>query len=515
MKKLVSLLLVLTLVLSLAACGKDTTPTTTTAGNDATTAAEETTKAEVVKPEKLTIMADGTIVKEDDDAKAFYDQLSEVLGIELTFIRPDHSGYAKSVSTTFMTGTDLPDVVLLPAAEYATYASLGYLWNMTDAWENSELKASDRVVDGMEACFESNIVVGEDGEMGLYGFAPAANNPGCVTYIKKTWMDAAGVTELPKTYAEYYDMLLKMKEAKGASPIVASGICSKEAPYINYLPEFYQDAYPDFYEKNGEWVDGFTQPEMKAALERLTQAWKDGLFDGEIVTNSTADARNKFYADKAGIFTYWCGTWRFTLMDHCRNQEGDYPGHETEEIVMLSPIAEVGQYLYRKLPVWAITTECENPEGAFKYFLETMLDGGEAQMLWEYGAKDVHYSYDGTEFKMLPLASTGKPGSKNHFDGIQKFAEYRADFNDGKDVGMKTVSPEAIESSELFLSNYKHAPAMKKTEEATEYQSKVMTERLNLIAQIVAGEISYDDAMAEYAKECGEEVELILDSFNK
>ena len=43
-------------------------------------------------------------------------------------------------------------------------------------------------------------------------------------------------------------MLKKMKEAKGVDYVIsAPGFYSKEAPYTNYLPEFYQNAQFTFY----------------------------------------------------------------------------------------------------------------------------------------------------------------------------------------------------------------------------------------------------------------------------
>ena len=46
------------------------------------------------------------------------------------------------------------------------------------------------------------------------------------------------------------------------------------------------------------------------------------------------------------------------------------------------------------LPAWCITYKAyENgkAEGIFKYFIDTMLDGGDIQIAWEYGAKGTHW----------------------------------------------------------------------------------------------------------------------------
>ena len=93
----------------------------------------------------------------------------------------------------------------------------------------------------------------------------------------------------------------------------AAGFIGNEAPYTNYLPEFYQDAYPSFILKDGVYVDGFTQPEMEAALARLKEGYDKGWIDPTTLPNSTKDCRKKFYDEQFGVFTYWAGTWATNL----------------------------------------------------------------------------------------------------------------------------------------------------------------------------------------------------------
>lgn len=522
-KKLVSLLLVGSMVFSMSACGQKSgnTDATTAApapqgGNDATVAATEaTTKAPAEKPEKISITCDGTVIKVDDNAQAFYDQLEAALGIKLEFDRPDHSGYKDFINVLFGAGTgSLPDVVLLSADNYATYASLGYLWNMTEAWDNSEVKNSGRVSQVGLDLFEGSKVVGEDGEYGLYGFSAVSGN-GCTTYVKQSWLDAAGIKALPTTWDEYYDMLKKMKEAKGAEYVVtANGLIGGEAPYINYLPEFYQDAYPEFYEKDGQWVDGFSEDAMAKALERLATAYADGILDKEIINRSTSDCRNLYADDTFGVFTYWAGKWCNTLTNNLHKAK--YAGCESEVLQTMAPIKEVGTYLNRIAPQWCITADCKNPEGVFEHYLQKMLDGREVQLLWEYGAEGTHYTYKDGKFEFMPLPS--KPESKctyNHIDGLLKLGEYASDFNGGVDIGLDVASPKISQEAEaIFNANSKMAPSIKKTEVLNSYSAEIWTKRKSIIADVVMGKMTVADGMAKYEKECGDMVKEVLDSLN-
>ena len=67
--------------------------------------------------------------------------------------------------------------------------------------------------------------------------------------------------------------------------VAAAGFIGSEAPYTNYLPQFWQNAYPNFtYDENGVWYDGFNTQETKDALLRLQQAYADGVIDPESLT---------------------------------------------------------------------------------------------------------------------------------------------------------------------------------------------------------------------------------------
>ena len=163
----------------------------------------------------------------------------------------------------------------------------------------------------------------------MYGFAPTYGN-GCVTYVKKAWLDAVGIdASTIKTYDDYYNMLLAFHngdpDGNGVTGdtygVVAAGFMGNEAPWINYQPEFWQDAYPALLQdESGVWYDGFQTEETKAALLRLRQAYVDGAIDPETLTASTKIAREKWFSNdqtgSSGVFTYWAGSWYQTLTDN-------------------------------------------------------------------------------------------------------------------------------------------------------------------------------------------------------
>ena len=554
-KKIVSLFMVAAMTASLVGCGggnadssntgdsaattdnsaatTDTTDTSSTDNAASTDTAADNTQAEaepaaddIEKPEEITIMIDGTVFTKENGQEQFWAKFQELTGIKVNVIQPDHDAYYDNVGQTIASG-DWPDVIILSSTYYSAYAAEGVLWDMTDAWENSELKKRQ------EAYNSAGIVEGVKLNGRLYGM-PSGRGNGCVTYVKKAWMDNCGITSAPTNYEEYLAMLEAFTNGDpdgdgvdgNTFGVAAAGFIGTEAPYINYLPEFYQDAHPSFYIKeDGTYADGFTEDAMKAALERLADAYAKGVIDPTTLTNGTADCRNKFYSDDFGVFTYWAGTWASNLKNNLENNEID------SELIALPPIAEVGAYLDRVPPVWCITSTCENPEGVFRYFIEAMQDGGDVQFLFTYGVEGVHWStaaetlyagetndkgeskekvYAEGEFHMLDnLETPGTQYTKAHIDPNLAPVELA---NDPRE---KTVAPEAKASSELFAKNCVTADLIPSTDAMTEYNGDLTTLKNEIIAKVAMGEMTIEEGYAKFEADGGAAwSQQIVDSLN-
>lgn len=513
-KKFFALGLATAVAASTALTGCGSSSDTTSSNNSGT--ATQTADGEIAKPEKIKMMVDGTVFTQQNKRDEFEKKWEELTGIDLEITQPDHDAYYDVLGQTFASGVEnWPDVIVLSSTYYTGYAEEGALWDMTDAYENGDLYSSERF-HGQE--IEENLKI--NGR--LYGFAPTRGN-GCITYVKKAWLDNVGM-EAPTNYEEYLAMLDAFTtgdpDGNGVNGdtygLSSAGLIGSEAPYTNYLPEFYQGATTGFIKnESGEWVDGFTQDNMRDALERLQDAYAKGYIDKESLTNGTNDCRNKFYEDKFGVFTYWAGTWATNLKVNLINNGLD------GELVALAPIAEVGQYDERVAPVWCITAACENPEGVYKYFIESMLDGGEMQTLWTYGVEDVHWSTKAEEVCGNTYAegefhfkeSYEKPGTqytKNHLDPMLSLADF-----EGEAPGASAIAEEARESQETFNSNAKQSPLVPSTEEFSQYNGDLTTLKNSIIADVVTQGVSIDEGMARFESEGGKEwSEMIVASLN-
>lgn len=487
----------------------------TTTGNASTEASAE---GEIVKPEKIKIMVNGNVFTQANGRDKFEQRWEELTGIDLEITQPDHDAYNDVLGQTFASAPeDWPDVVILSSAYYTGYAEEGALWDMTEAWENSELKASGRYKG--EDVLEKLKVDGK-----LYGFAHE-NGKGCVTYIKKSWLDNVGL-DAPTNYEEYMNMLEAFTtgdpDGNGVDGdtygVSAAGLIAPEAPWVMYLPEFYQDgATVDFVkDENGQWVDGFTQDNMKETMQRLQDAYQKGYIDKESLTNGTKDCRTKYYEDRFGVFTYWSGTWGSTISDNLVAN-----GH-SGELVAIPPLAETGTYVAKLPNVMAITASCENPEGVFKYFIESILDGGDMQTLWTYGVEGVHWSreaetvcgndYAEGEFHFAEsLEVPGTQYSKGYVDPLLSLGEWV-----NEDPGADAIKPFTKEAQEVFDSNARQLDLIPSTDVMTQYNGDLMSLKRSIVADVVTQGMSVEEGYQRFVAEGGQEwSDAIVESLNQ
>ena len=268
----------------------------------------------------------------------------------------------------------------------------------------------------------------------------------------------------------------------------------------------------DLYKKEHDSEGGVLDIDTKTIS--TVASHEAGYIDKESLTNATSDCRTKFYEDKFGVFTYWAGTWATNLKTNLEANGLD------SELVAIPPIEELGAYTERVAPAWCITEACENPEGVYKYFIESMLDGGDMQFLWTYGVEGVHWStaaeevcgvkYEEGQFHMLEnREKEGTVYTKNHIDPMLAVAPLE---NDPK---ADAVAEEAKVSAETFQEHSKMAQLVVSTDEMAEYNGDLTTLKNEVIAKVVTQGMSVEDGMAYFDQQGGNNwSQKIVDSLN-
>jgi multiple sugar transport system substrate-binding protein/putative aldouronate transport system substrate-binding protein len=173
----------------------------------------------------------------------------------------------------------------------------------------------------------------------------------------------------------------------------------------------------------------------------------------------------------------------------------------------------------------------DRAQAIFDKFFETMMDGGEVEMLWRYGAKDVHWSisaddgfttnpgtdtekvygpYKEGEFHLLPTPND--PNSvwkKNAVDPALVICPLEGEYASYSDE-----SSLMAEGNKFFTSHMKDAPSTPASELFTTYSSDIATARAKAIAAVVVDGQDVDAAMETYVSEVGDKVTQILDDLN-
>ncbi|MBO5144176.1 MAG: extracellular solute-binding protein [Lachnospiraceae bacterium] len=542
-KKLICMLLTAAAAASLTACGGDGSNDSPSASDSSNAAAEQTSSNGAAdasaedsseggyKLDKIVMVVDGTLTASVDNGQAELEkQWEEAVGVDLEIQQLDHSGYIDAVGRLFASG-DYPDVMIMPADMFAQYLPTGLLWDMTEAYDNADFQKRMLLP-------EINEALKVKGGGRLYGFAPTYGN-GCVTYVKKAWLDALDINaDDIKTYDDYYNMLLRFHnedpDGNGVNGdtygVVAAGFVGNEAPYINYLPEFWQDAYPGILQgEDGVWYDGFQTEETRAALLRLQQAYAEGAIDPETLTASTKIAREKWFSNdqtgSSGVFTYWAGRWYQTLTDSFVKNDVD------AELVQLPPIQEVGAYINREAPVWVIIDDGDGDnsreQAIFDAFFETMMDGDVVQTLWTYGAEDVHWSIHAEEFS----TNADDPDKRKDYSYEEGVFHLRPSINDPNSMWTKNLfDPNLVvceltngygDPSELmaagnkfFAENSKDAPMSPVSETYTNESGTLYDAKLAVITEVVIKGGDVDAAMQTYVSTVGGTIDQCLSELN-
>ena len=443
------------------------------------------------KPEKITMTFD-TCMTYDNNVQAVLDKYKEMTGIELVLNKPDHDKYYEKVTLAFAAG-NADDVVEMGAAYYPQNAADRNLWDMTAAWNKSELAASGIVnaeyVDGLKI----------DGK--LYGFPTVAGN-GTVTYVRKDWLDEADM-DMPTDYGGFLDMLRAFKQrGNDVIPLTAAGVLNGDAPYDIFMREFYQDATPDFYQKeDGTWVDGFSEDSMKAAMQRFRDAYAEGLIDPDVVTNDTKSCREKFKNNLVGAFNYWAGSWGAKLEDSA-------PGSELAAMPAIAEVKSTGGYTGRAPLAMVINAKAENPEGIFEHLILFSHDGGEGQMLFTHGVEGVHYT------KNEDGSITAMPQEADPTKNIEK-AFYAPEYSITTWSDPMKLDERVTNSLNVYLQSWSMAPVSPASKVLSENQVKIDELKNRALADALHGNKTPDEAMEKYVSDSATYVEAVLADLSK
>ena len=485
MKKIASTALVGLMVSSaLVGCGNSTDTSANNAestkkapvAESSGTPATDTTQAsgEVEKPKKIHWMVHSGMNAENGSDQ-WVEEFEKKTGIDMELEMVSNNEYKTILELAFASGR-VPNVFDLTGENLATYVKQNAIRDLTDLVKNSDFY--DKVD---QTTWES---VELDGK--IYA-VPIEVPSGAVTYVRKDWLDRLGM-DIPTTYDEFTAMLTAFKNdiPECKVPLTAPGLKTS----MN-LPEFFLGANPDFIKKDGKWVNGMLEPNMGEALQRLQDAYKDGLIDLEVVTNTTSNCRDQWYSGSVGVFNYWGGNWGQTLTERLQINVPE------AEVVAIPPIeGAVYEYAVPTLLCISADTPDEEAVSIFKHFFEYMHDGGEGQVLFQSGVENLHWKQEGD--KLVPLPTLSNPEETFRKAWITPWMSINPLEVTDKNLDLDQSVIDSLEVTNTYAIQKDIYPV---SETLTKIKSDLTLVKENVIASVVMGTMSVEEGLNKYKEE--------------
>jgi putative aldouronate transport system substrate-binding protein len=303
-KKVLSVLLASTMVMSMAACGEQTTeaPATDTPATDTTTVAEPADDTATEEPAEVSELTDGKFAETRHITVEVYDRgndggsdptnnmyteyikkgMLEDHNVEVEFVAVPRWTEVDEINNLLAAGT-APDIcVTYSYPTIQTYANMGGVLDLKEYVDNYKADTQNL----WNWLGESNIYWDQDINDGtLWAIEGKRANPRRIlTFVRQDWLDALNM-KAPTTKAEFYDMICAFRD--NADKLLGSD-AKKMVPFsVSYdvgwraalLIE--SEISPDITDKEF-YINGFddrklTENGTKEAIRTLNKWYNEGL----------------------------------------------------------------------------------------------------------------------------------------------------------------------------------------------------------------------------------------------
>lgn len=333
MKKITAILLSVSLVFAMTACGTDGAAAPETAGSTAETAAEaKTTEAAATeasssswKEEHPTwLCEDKTTLRlvtydsvnggnePPSNDQRFWQMVEDYTNVHIDWEVVPYAGYEEVIQARLAAATDLPDIINVYTGANALQAGRnGILVNFADYWDTCFTNTTEYFAE--EGTDYKTLISNGDGSIyAFYGTTEPVE--GHITLCYNTeWMEKLGA-DIPRTLDEFTALLEKMKAAGDLNgngiddEIVFTG-ADMQKLYSALGTAFDLEAYlsmePYAVRDGANVYDEYTCDNQKAYLAYLNELYKKGLIDPEICSMTASTLSEKCASDRVGVFAYY------------------------------------------------------------------------------------------------------------------------------------------------------------------------------------------------------------------
>lgn len=308
MKKVLAMILCLTMLMSLVACGSGNDPATETdqtpAGQTQPSSGGETPEVPELKgPGNVTLKRLGYNTAFDPNTDINAKVMEESTGYHVEYFMLPAENADEKLLMDIAGGADY-DAVNVNINQFRTLVAQGALQPLDDLLEvygQDILNAghSEEVWDALR---------GEDGRIyGVPYMYPADHEIANFMVARLDLCAAAGITEMPTTLDEFYNMLVTLKNFYGDEYIILAGpfFQASEANEAWAIPKTITSAfgiYSDWMVNDEGKVIYMTEHEKFPELvEFMSKLYKEGLIDPDWAVNTETTLKEKFSSGKTII----------------------------------------------------------------------------------------------------------------------------------------------------------------------------------------------------------------------
>ena len=468
MKKFVSIIMILSLMLSVAACGNETE----TAQNDTTaestdnkdtdekTGGTESQSSDLPEtyvseePLELTLHMHFRNAYAYNEEWPVFKEAERLTNVSLKGVAPTSATDTQEVFNLLMVSGDLPDIVEGNNLrdDFIKYGMEGAFIPLEDLIAEHAPNIQ-KFID--EHPYVQTYSSGPDGHMYYIPYVPDGS-VGKGYFIRKDWLDKLEL-EVPKNVDDLYNVL----KAFATEDPNGNGQAD-EIPYFSrHVGENFKDneairlahfwgARTDFFvDDSGKVQHGLVSEEFKEGMINVAKWYEEGLIDPEIYTRGSK-SRDIALGNNIGGMTHdWFGSsasYNTTLAE-------SIPGFE---FVAIAPPAdskgEVWEEFNRELVKpdgWAITSANENVVETIKYF-----------DFWftEEGRRLMNYGIEGEQYDMIDGKPVFKPEVLNGDKSVQAQlwdigGQVPIGFFQDFDYELQTYNDIAAEGAKMYVDN--------------------------------------------------------------
>ena len=421
-----------------------------------------------------------------DLQQSITDLIKEKTGVNVEPIIPPLSSYSDKIATLVNSG-DIPDVFGIAQAmvKVPQMATRGQILDLTDYIANSEKIKS--------IIPESVLAIPDIG--GRNYFVPYNYPKSKALFIRQDIMDQYGINLSSTPTTE--EFLTEMSKLNG------TGIVPFTFPkWIDNFQFFYNSfgAWGGIYLKDGKYVDGFQEPEMREALAYLHELYEAGVLNAEFITTENSQMREKVYtAQSAGDIDYVTNYINYF-------QQTAAAGKPTEMHViyaLIGPNGDGGTLNEATQTAFCISAKTKNPDEAFKV-IETIVSDPELYAaFFGIGREGYHYTL-GENGEIVPTDKASNSGYKYTLNYLSdSFINYDLDnlpytLDDNTLTGIRRQREIIDEGGNYLGPNHSSDVPVGVSDEYDRVSPSIKSTRESIAAKIVMGSVTLDEGMAEY-----------------